>query len=114
MNPRNDQSLVISGGGGSRMPAYDPPCRQCGHNPEGQIHKHEINGKHRSLVQAEIPGAALRQEKQKKRGQRGQDIEESDDVKPIPGTLYKQSKKDSPQSTPEKRLVDVGGLQGER
>src|SRR5690242_18692724 len=81
-------------------------------NAERQVDDDEIQREHRpALFEPKVSGAAPRQEKEKQRQQRRQDVDQADYVKVVPGGFDDQAERDAPQSAPEQRLVDFRRLQ---
>src|ERR1044071_4595459 len=88
-----------------RLP-YDRSCDQSDGYPERKIYQHHVERKHwLARFEPEIPGAPHRQEEQKQRGHWSEEVKETKEVAPVPGGLYKESERDSPQPAPEQRPV---------
>src|SRR5207253_2436073 len=60
----------------------------------------------------EIPRAPHRQEEQKQRGHWSEEVKETKEVAPLPGGLYEETERDSPQPAPEERPVYTRRLKG--
>src|SRR5436309_1466353 len=113
-------SLTVEGGSsatgrGNRWPkgylrllAYYRPCGHSGDYPVRQIYQQQVKREQRpALLKAKIPRTAPRQENQKQRQHRREEVEQTEKVQVRPGGIDEEPERDTPQPAPEKRPVDV-------
>src|SRR5208337_2158529 len=102
-------------GGIAGLPPDYRPCGQSGDYPVGQIYQQQVDCEHRpAMLKPEIPRAAHRQEDDIQRQHRREEIQKTEEVQPIPGDLYKEPERDTPQPRPEERPVYIRRFHGDR
>src|SRR5687768_4949976 len=77
--------------------SYDGPRGEGGDDPERQIDQYYVEREHRArLIESEQTRAAYRQEEQKRRQHRRDEVQETEEVAPVPGGLDEETEWDAP------------------